>query len=203
MENTNFDNKSAISGADYLFGGRKAKARKAERKIVKAEKALEKGNVRKAERKLTKAVKKTSKAGEDKRPGLVAKISETTGKVQARKQSLSDAKAAIGAPTVGAAPVTTNGVAMLPIEPVAQESQNAPDLSGMMGNVAAPISGGGGGSIEAPEAMPLDEVQDDWNEASRTDEEEQGEGAAGSSGPIKFWIVAIIVIAAGFLIFKK
>lgn len=194
-----FDNKQAISGADYLFGSRKAKARKAEKKVAKAEKSLAKGNVRKAERKLSKAVKKTSKAPEAKRAELSNKISTTTAKVQERKQNISDLKSQIGVPTVGAEPVTTNGVSMLPIEPIAQEAQNNPDLSGLMGNIAAPVTGGGGGSIEFPEAMPLDEIQNDWNEAA-TEEVEEGEEEK------KGLPVLLIVIALGvaaFFIFKK
>jgi len=198
----NFDNTEAIGGADYLFGGAKAKARKAARKVKKADKALEKGNVKKAERKLGKAVKKMSKAPQSKQAELTEKISTTAAKVLDRKQNIQNVKDTLSQQPVSSAPVTDNGVNILPIEPVAQANQNYPDITGMTGNVAAPVSGGGGGGGgDYPSDMPLDEVQDDWNEAAQIGEGENPETETKKGLPAILIVIALII--AAYFIFKK
>jgi hypothetical protein len=139
-----FDSVEALTSSnniapDYIFGlGNKKK--KAEKKLAKAEKALEKGNVKKAQRKIDKAIKKGAQVASDKVGDLAQQINAEQTKLDSEVEKKAEFKRASK---------PKQSIAILPIEPsVLQDSPSIPG-SGISqpidsgGNVSGGGSGGG------------------------------------------------------------
>jgi hypothetical protein len=189
------------SPADYIFGlGNKAK--KAEKKIKKAEKALDKGNVKKAERKLDKAEKKISKSGAPMDEALTNKLLAADADVTAYKQQ-QDELSKLRNPVVSVTNQQQNngGGYIEPLDPIAQGAGASIPGSGSLNQ-----SGGGdisGGELTGEElASSLNQSEQPTQDVT-SDEPQPADETTKSKNTGLIIIVVLAVIIGAYFYFKK
>lgn len=191
---------------DELFGGAKAKARKAEKKIDKAQKQLDKGHIAKAEKKLNKATKKLSKTPTPLMSPIRDKIVEKRAAVSEAKENIATLKNDLAPkPSVSQTPLTDTGQVTTFDTP----TKDGATLATGTGSTVS--SGGGGGGMDSGGSYFPDSSQNSqqaYKDGENGDQiEKTGNDSDGATVPawgFKTILIALVVlVAVMYFLIKK